>query len=148
MARRGKDGDQQVQPLQTFAPRDLPPVRTGPQGSADNDLLKDVNKDQARATAFGTDPEGFQRSLSRTATKPVYSGRGKDKTQIGTRQVTFLSTSNRKKFEKAQADFESRGGSNATAEATSRGSGGGTFQTSGDFGPGSIQIGGVKPLGG
>lgn len=146
-----KDEQQAPPPAQTVQPLDISTVRA-PVASASspgrNELLQDVKRDQARADAFGTDPDAFFRSLGGVSKVRIFEGTGREKVQTGTREEFSISKKNRKRFEKAQADFQARGGSNASAEGVSRGSGGGSFQTVGDFGGGGISIGGVKPLGG
>lgn len=148
-----KDGpnNQTPPPAPTVQPLAIGDVRA-PSATASspgqNELLQDVKRDESRATAFGTDPDAFFQSLGRVTTVAVHSGTGKDKTQTGTKQVFNISKKNRARFEKAQADFESRGGNRSTAETISRGAGGGSFQSVGDFSGGGIKIGGVKPLGG
>lgn len=137
-----------VEPLggtpSTFNSVNTAPVAT----TGKNDLQREVERDEARATAFGTDPVAFQKQFERTRTVPTFTGQGKDKQQTGTKQVTSISKNSRGRIAKAKADFEARSGNNASAESISRGSGGGSFQTVGDFGGGGITIGGVKPLGG
>lgn len=115
--------------------------------TGDNKLQRQVQQSENRATQFGNDPDALFRSLGKQRTRRVKT----DGLRDGDTQVTTefsLGRKGRELFAKAKADFEARAGSNASAESISRGSGGGSFQTVGDFGGGGIQIGGVKPLGG
>lgn len=115
--------------------------------SGSNSLQREIDADQRRATAFGTDATALYRSLGKQRTITRTTG-GKNNQRTTRSSVFSLSSSAQAKFDKAQADFLARGGNRSEAEAISRVSGGGNFQSSGDFGPGGIQIGGVKPLGG
>lgn len=119
-------------------------------------ISAEIKADEARATAIGNDPVGLYQSLGRNVTRHTRVNTGSIRTESAdygqgytVKSTNFeLSKGNQAKFDKAKRDFEARGGSSGTVESTSRGAGGGQYQTQGDFGPGAINIGGVKPLGG
>lgn len=143
----GRDDTPNPNP-QTVQPLDIGNVRAPAANANNNELIRDVKRDEARATQAGLNPDALFQSFGKIVSRPVFEGTGREKKQTGTREEFHISKKSRAKFEKAQADFAARGGSNASAEGVSRGSGGGSFQTVGDFGGGGISIGGVKPLGG
>ena len=103
-----------------------------------NEAQRKARQAESRATQFGNDPSKLRDDLTETTTKKIKARTTKGGTTEA-REITKTKF-DKVKFDQAKIDFENRGGASGEVNTQSRGAGGGSFATQGDFGPGAIRL--------